>query len=85
MKKYLYLLILAIATLSGIASAEIYKHVDADGRITYSNIKTKGASRLDIDPVSYTHLDVYKRQVKHNASNSRLSSASVIQVEHSIY
>ena len=32
--------------------AEIYKHVDADGRITYSNIKSKGATRLDIDPDS---------------------------------
>lgn len=32
------------------AAAEIYKHVDADGRVTYSNIKSKGAVRLEIDP-----------------------------------
>lgn len=32
------------------ATAEIYKHVDADGRVTYSNIKSKGAVRLEIDP-----------------------------------
>lgn len=30
--------------------AEIYKHVDADGRVTYSNIKSKGAVKLEIDP-----------------------------------
>lgn len=30
--------------------AEIYKHVDADGRVTYSNIKSKGSTRLEIDP-----------------------------------
>jgi outer membrane protein TolC len=32
------------------AFAEIYKRVDADGRITYSNVKTKGATRLEFDP-----------------------------------
>lgn len=32
------------------AFAEIYKHVDADGRVTYSNIKSKGSTRLEIDP-----------------------------------
>ena len=31
------------------AIAEIYKHVDADGRVTYSNIKSKGAVKLDFD------------------------------------
>jgi hypothetical protein len=29
--------------------AEIYKHVDAEGRVTYSNIKTKGAVKLELD------------------------------------
>lgn len=32
------------------AHAEIYKHVDADGRITYSNVKIKGAKKLDLEP-----------------------------------
>lgn len=32
------------------AQAEIYKHVDADGRITYSNVKIKGAQKLDLEP-----------------------------------
>lgn len=44
------LLAFAITAFSGRVFAEIYKRVDADGRITYSNIKTKGASRLDFDP-----------------------------------
>lgn len=44
-------LFFALFTLffSHAAIAEIYKHVDADGRVTYSNIKTKGAVRLEID------------------------------------
>lgn len=32
------------------AFADIYKRVDADGHVTYSNIKTKGASKLEFDP-----------------------------------
>jgi hypothetical protein len=49
MKKHLFLMLLAIV-VSPSAFAEIYKHVDADGRVTYSNIKSKGATRLEIDP-----------------------------------
>jgi hypothetical protein len=30
--------------------AEIYKHVDAEGRITYSNVKIKGAKKLQLEP-----------------------------------
>ncbi|MGQ0441880.1 MAG: DUF4124 domain-containing protein [Methylophilaceae bacterium] len=30
--------------------AEIYKHVDAEGRVTYSNVKTKGAKKLQLEP-----------------------------------
>ncbi len=32
------------------AQAEIYKHVDAEGRVTYTNIPMKGAVKLDIGP-----------------------------------
>lgn len=49
MKKHLFLLLISL-TASSAAVAEIYKHVDADGRVTYSNIKSKGATRLEIDP-----------------------------------
>jgi hypothetical protein len=37
-----------IYTLS--AQAEIYKHVDAEGRVTYSNVKIKGAKKLALEP-----------------------------------
>jgi len=30
--------------------AEIYKHVDAEGRVTYSNVKIKGAKKMNIEP-----------------------------------
>jgi len=57
MKKHLFLssiahvITLAITlTLSSQAFAEIYKHVDAEGRVTYSNIKSKSSTRLELDP-----------------------------------
>lgn len=52
MKRYLLLLMLLSSVFFGIAYAEIYKQVDANGRITYSNVKTKGAIRLDFDPAA---------------------------------
>ncbi|MFV1921027.1 MAG: DUF4124 domain-containing protein [Methylotenera sp.] len=30
--------------------ADIYKHVDADGRVTYSNVKIKGAKKINLEP-----------------------------------
>lgn len=77
MKKYLLLLTIASSTLASHAVAEIYKHVDADGRITYSNIKTKGATRLDIDPDANVIKNT-PRSTKTNsgASNGRTSTPS---------
>ncbi len=43
-----------VLTLSSHAFAEIYKRVDADGRVTYSNIKSKGSTRLELDPDANT-------------------------------
>ncbi|PHV10368.1 DUF4124 domain-containing protein [Chitinimonas sp. BJB300] len=33
------------------AVADIYKHVDKDGQVTYSNIPIKGAKRMELDPL----------------------------------
>jgi len=37
---------------SGIAHAEIYKHVDKDGRVTYSSEPVKGARKLQLEPLN---------------------------------
>ena len=49
MKKHLFLMLLSFIVSTSVF-AEIYKHVDADGRVTYSNIKSKGSVKLEIDP-----------------------------------
>ena len=42
--------LLAAFLLPQFAHAEIYKTVDAEGRVTYSNVKLKGAKKLDLEP-----------------------------------
>ena len=50
-KQFTFLSILITAfLLPQFAVAEIYKHVGPDGRITYSNVKIKGAKKLDLEP-----------------------------------
>lgn len=39
------------------AWAEIYKNVDANGHITYSNVPSKGAKKLDLEPPANTGFD----------------------------
>ena len=43
------LLVVIGCLISISAHAEIYKYVDEDGRITYSNVSRKGAKKLDLD------------------------------------
>lgn len=44
---------MALAVLSASnAQGEIYKHVDAQGRVTYSNVPMKGAIKLNLDPLT---------------------------------
>jgi len=50
---FLSLIIIALIALVSapiFAYAEIYKHVDSEGRVTYSNVKLKGAKKLDLEP-----------------------------------
>ena len=44
------ILIFTGMVMAATASAEIYKHVDKEGRITYSNTPIKGAKKLYLDP-----------------------------------
>lgn len=52
--KTLSLFVLITLAFSSSAFADIYKRIDADGHVTYSNSKTKGATRLDFDPDANT-------------------------------
>jgi hypothetical protein len=47
--RFAAVLVLALAALP--ACADIYKSVDSDGRVTFSNIPMKGATRVYTDPI----------------------------------
>lgn len=49
---YKQLLVLVMFGVSLSAYAEIYKYVDENGRVTYSNVAKKGAKKLDLEPTS---------------------------------
>ncbi len=74
MKNYLTLFAIVFAVLSSNAYAEIYKRVDADGRITYSNVKTKGATRLELDPDANTIANDRPKASENNAGNKRTAT-----------
>jgi len=46
-----YLFVLLCMTHIGWAQAEIYKHIDADGHVTYSSTPMKGSKKLDLEPL----------------------------------
>lgn len=54
--------------------AEIYKHVDADGRVTYSNIKSKGSTRLEIDPDANNISNDRAKAKANNTANKRTAT-----------
>lgn len=52
-KTWLHLsLLLGLIAMNDTVQAQIYKHTDANGRVTYSNVPIKGATKLDIEPPS---------------------------------
>lgn len=76
MKKTLSLVTLLGIALSSGAYAEIYKRIDADGRITYSNIKTKGATRLEFDPDANTIVNERPKKTEGSTSSGNKRTAT---------
>lgn len=71
--KTLPLFILITIAFSSSAFADIYKRIDADGRVTYSNSKTKGAIRLELDPDASA---VANDRAKPNSSSANKRTAT---------
>lgn len=51
-KMILTLICLAAYAFPLTSGAAIYKHVDKDGHVTYSNVKIRGAKKLNIEPAN---------------------------------
>jgi len=52
MKRLRATILCGALALSGFVQAEIYKHVDKDGRVTYSSEPVKGARKLQLEPLN---------------------------------
>jgi len=76
MKKHLFLMLISLIA-SPTVFAEIYKHVDADGRVTYSNIKSKGATRLEIDPDTNNISNDRAKAKTNNTANKRSATPDI--------
>lgn len=46
-----YFLIMALASFSCSIQAGVYKHVDAQGKVTYSNVPSGNAQKIDLPPI----------------------------------
>lgn len=62
-----YLFVLLCAGHIGWAQAEIYKHTDAEGHVTYSSTPSKGSRKLDLAPplASPSHSARARNEVSH--------------------
>lgn len=53
-----------------VSHAEIYKHVDAEGRVTYSNVKIKGSTKLNLEPADTSFGTNTSKETKPSSSQS---------------
>lgn len=74
-KQFTFASIVISSLIVATAQAEIYKHVDADGRITYSNVKIKGAKKLDLEPADTSFGNTPKSTSK-NSDESKTATPS---------
>ena len=73
--KLRYLMLLPCLFYAGYTQADIYKRVDADGNVTYSNTPLKGAKKLDLGPLPtmtpYKETDAEYARVKQATQKNR--------------
>jgi hypothetical protein len=74
-KQFTFLYLLITLFFVGTSSAEIYKSVDADGRVTYSNVKIKGAKKLDIEPAD-SNFGTTKQSESKSSGNAKTATPS---------
>ncbi|PKO25161.1 MAG: DUF4124 domain-containing protein [Betaproteobacteria bacterium HGW-Betaproteobacteria-8] len=70
MKKSLLTLGIFCALQTPAAFAEIYKVIDENGKVTYTNMPVKGAKKLDIDPPPTNGASTPSREVKTSTPSS---------------
>ncbi len=81
-KQFTFLsLLLTALILPSLAYAEIYKMVDAEGRVTYSNVKIKGAKKLQLEPADTNFGNEPAGEKKRTPSTRTATPASFPKVD----
>jgi len=74
-------LLLTALMLPHLAQAEIYKMVDSEGRVTYSNVKIKGAKKLQLEPADTNFGTDSGSERKHTSSTRTATPESFPKVD----
>ena len=74
-------LLLTALMLPHLAQAEIYKMVDSEGRVTYSNVKIKGAKKLQLEPADTNFGTDSSSEKKHTSSTRTATPESFPKVD----
>lgn len=74
-KQIIFVCMVLTGFIATAVHAEIYKHVDADGRITYSNVKIKNAKKLDLEPAD-TNFGNTPKPANKNSDGTKSSAPS---------
>jgi hypothetical protein len=81
-KQFTFLgLFLFALTLPLLVHAEIYKIVDAEGRVTYSNVKIKGAKKLQLEPADTNFGNEVSSERKRTPSSRTSTPASFPKID----
>ena len=82
MKKHFMLMIALIAYLIPVIShAAIYKHVDANGHVTYSNIKMPGSKTVDVEPANSNFGTKAQNELKSKSTNNKSEPSDFPRVD----
>lgn len=46
-----YFFFIALASISCLTQAGVYKHIDENGKVTYSNVPSSNAKKIDLPPI----------------------------------
>ena len=68
-----YLIFIALASFSCLTQAGVYKHIDEQGNVTYSNVPSGNAKKVDLPPIvvvpSVNSGEIDERIIKRRESN----------------
>jgi Domain of unknown function (DUF4124) len=69
-------ILLALFSVACYAQSQVYKHVDKDGKISYSNVPLKDARKLDLPPIMVIPAIKPKEKIRASGSSDAADNAT---------